>query len=183
MCVYMCARAIICASLDFASCLPACLPACISNLWSRRMNLIKEKPLSPKRVVPDKITNARYSFDLLFCDRRRWRRAYIEGQVIGRNVPLYRHLLRVGLLLALARVSKVRVLVGLWSVRRALHHTLHRRQHALHGVGSSRHGQRYGASAQIRQLRECCDIVAKERDIGAHLHGATGELNDSRSHE
>jgi len=35
------------------------------------MSLTKEKPLSPKRVVPDKITNARYSFDLLLSDRRR----------------------------------------------------------------------------------------------------------------
>lgn len=104
----------------------ACLLACKYNLWSRRMSLTKEKPLSPKRVVPDKITNARYSFDLLLSDRRRWR-TYIQGQVSGRNVSLYRHLLRLGLLLALARVSKVRVPVGLWSIRRALHHTLYRR--------------------------------------------------------
>lgn len=120
------------------------------------MSLTKEKPLSPKRVVPDKITNARYSFDLLLSDRRRWR-TYVQGQVIGRNVSLYRHLLRLGLLLALARVSKVRVPVGLWSVRRALYHTLHRRQYALHGTGSSRHGQRYGKSTQVWQLREYCD--------------------------
>lgn len=144
----------ICAYTVFNFATPsACLPACKYNLWSRRMSLTKEKPLSPKRVVPDKITNARYSFDLLLSDRRRWR-TYVQGQVIGRNVSLYRHLLRLGLLLALARVSKVRVPVGLWSVRRTLYHTLHRRQYALHGIGSSRHGQRYGKSTQVWQLRE-----------------------------
>lgn len=119
------------------------------------MSLTKEKPLSPKRVVPDKITNARYSFDLLLSDRRRWRRTYDEGQVIGRNVPLYRRVLRLGLLLALARVSKVRVLLGLWSVRRAFHHTLYRCQYALHGVGSPWHGQRHGESTQNWQLCKC----------------------------
>lgn len=150
VCVCVC----VCASFNFATPF-ACLPACKYNLWSRRMRAWpKKKPLSPKRVVPDKITNARYSFDLLLSDRRRWRRAYVEGQVIGRNVPLYRHLLRLGLLLALARVSKVRVLDSLWPVRRALHHALHRRQYALHGIGSPRYGQRYGENSQIWQLRE-----------------------------
>lgn len=144
----------VCAIFNFVT-LSACLLACKYNLWSRRMSLTKEKPLSPKRVVPDKITNARYSFDLLLSDRRRWR-TYVQGQVIGRNVSLYRHLLRLGLLLALARVSKVRVPVGLWSVRRALHHTLYRRQYALHGIRSPRHGQRYGKSTQIRKLRKYC---------------------------
>lgn len=114
----------------------------------------KLKPLSPKRVVQEKITNTRYSFDLSISDRRRWRRAHVQGQTVGRGAALHRYLLRLGLLLVVAWISKIRVSFGVRSIRRAFHHPLYRRQHTLHGTGSSRHGQGHGTGAQDRKLRK-----------------------------
>lgn len=51
-----------------------------------------------------------------------------------------RPVLCVGLLLAVAGVSEIRRTAGVRSVCRVVHHTLYRRQYAVHGSGSPRYG-------------------------------------------
>lgn len=86
---------------------------------------------------------------------RRWRWAHIQGETPRVLYEGDRFLLRVGLLLVVARVPEVRGPPRVRPVRRVVHNAMYRGQHAVHGFGPPRYGQRYGESAQKWQLCKC----------------------------
>lgn len=72
-----------------------------------------------------------------------------------------RFLLRVGLLLVVARVPEVRGPPRIRPVRGVVHNAMHCGQHVVHGFGPPRYGQRYGESAQKWQLCKCTHSLFK----------------------
>jgi hypothetical protein len=100
----------------------------------------------------------RYSSHLLFPDRGRRRGTHDEGEDDQQLSAADRHLLRVGLLLALAQVPGVRRVHRVRPVCRAVHHAVHRRQHAVHGARPPRHEQGHGEGVEERQLCEFSQV-------------------------
>lgn len=97
-----------------------------------------------------------YSCHLLFLDRRGWRRANIQGKVDLQLFTRDRHFLCVGLLLAMAQISRIRCFNSFRSIRWIVHYVVYCCQYIVHGLGSSWHGQRYGESTQKWKLCKYC---------------------------
>lgn len=91
--------------------------------------------------------------------RRRWgrgrRRADVPGEVSGVVAEIYRHVLRVGLRMAVAQVPTGISVHSVWSICRALHHPVHCRQHPVHGTRSPRNGSQTGLRTQQSQRCKC----------------------------
>lgn len=107
----------------------------------------------------------RHSSHLLFPDRRGRGWPHDEGEADGQLSARHRHLLRVGLLLAVAQVPGVRCAHSLRPVRRTLHHALYRRQHTVHGARPPRHEQVHGEGAQEWKLCECQVFIITSSDF------------------
>lgn len=86
--------------------------------------------------------------------RRRGRGADVPGKIPGLAAEIHRHVLRVGLRMAVAQVPTGARVHRLWPVCRTLHHAVHRRQHAVHGTRPPRNGSKIGLCAQQSQRRE-----------------------------
>ena len=85
--------------------------------------------------------------------QRRGRRPQDQGAAPGPFAQVAGHLLRVGLLALLGQVPEAHQPFRLRRVHRALHHAVHRRQHALHGTRSPRDERGDEPGPQNGQLR------------------------------
>lgn len=90
--------------------------------------------------------------NVLLPDRRRGRRTHCQGEDVGAVCERNRPFLCVGLLLAVVKNTRRSRVYRIRSFRRAFHHVVYRRQHAIHGFGSLRYGQKFGKDAEKRKL-------------------------------
>lgn len=103
-----------------------------------------------------------HSLHLLFFHRWRRRRlsrgrrcrSQMEGKVSRWLFEMYRHFLRVGLLLVLDTRPRDNRSHCIWSLYGTVYHVVHCRQHAIHGHGPSRHGSRFWKRSPLRKLCE-----------------------------
>lgn len=86
---------------------------------------------------------------------RRGRGADVPREVSGCTAEVHRHVLRMGLWLAVAQVPAGAGVHSLRPVRWAVHHAVHCRQHAIHGAWPPRDGPQTGLRAQQGQRCKC----------------------------
>lgn len=77
--------------------------------------------------------------------------------------------MRLGLLLAMAEISRIRRTSGVRSVRRTVHNFMHRGEHPFHGFRSSRHGQEFGQDIEKRKLRELSLFYYGNKKLALHF--------------
>lgn len=102
----------------------------------------------------------------------RGRRADVPREVPGVAVEVHRHVLRVGLRMAVAEVPARARVHSVRPVRRALHHPVHRRQHVVHGARSSRDEPQVGFRAQ--QSQRCEYLISYYNDVPKLKYDVSG---------
>lgn len=137
----------------------------------KKMNFSKKKSAEIVNIRYINSNNGGYSRGCLGCSvhgvrvSNRWRScggrgrggrgADVPREVSGRAAEVHWYVLRMGLWLAVAQIPAGASVHRLRPVRRAVHHAVHSRQHAVHGAWPPWDGPEAGLCAQQGQRCEC----------------------------